>query len=1036
MVKKWILKLIMLFAILAGTQSVFSQEKSVTGTITDEAGSAIPGANIVVQGTTVGTVTDLEGKYSITAPGADAVLVFSFVGYETQEITVGDQTTINVTLLPAAYAIDEVVAVGYGYMRRSDLTGSVASVRSEDLLKTTSINTAQALQGRAAGVSIEASDGDPGSPTRITIRGLGTVNNNEPLIVIDGIIGGSLDDLHPSDIASIEILKDASAAAIYGSNGANGVVLVTTKSGTPGATKINFDAYWGTSYITPIDMLNAEEFARMDNERQINQGALPRAAYLDPTAVGEGTDWQDVMFRLGFVQNYNLSVSGGSETSTFRLGLGYLSEDGSSIGAGSDKLTLNMGVDFTAGRLKIGGKIFGKHQYNDMNQWGNYGSKNAVYHAAMFNPWVDTDGMSLLSGNSVYGDENWNQELQFTPGVTPNYVAENFTRESWDDRVNANLYLDLDIVEGLKFRSQASGSFSMYKYIWFYPEFYLGPAAVTQNPDAKMIDDRHFGRFFNFENFLTYSKTLGGHSFQVMAGHTIRENHRTTISGNAANFPSNDIVSISAGSDNVSVGGGDLTSTLLSVFGRLNYNFKDRYLLQATMRRDGSSKFASENRWGTFPSASVGWRVDNEPFLEGITGIVSHLKIRGSWGVLGNSEIGDYRYQSFVWPTIHYVIGADQHKMIGASVKDFGTPDITWEESETINVGVDLGLMDNSLFLTAEYYKSTTTDMLVEMPIPGSSGGAIIDGRGFNYPVLNVGEILNSGFEFTSAFSKVSGAFSYSVNLNLAAPTNEVIELGYEDQIIWGGRASGNADSRFTTATKKGSEVAAFYLIETGGVFKNQGEIDNHTTSDGTVIQPDAEPGDMKYLDANDDGSIDDDDRVYMGSGLPKVHGGLTLNAAYRNFDLTLFFTGAYGHKLYNGSRNRIEPGLFNGGANVSRYYYENHWSESNPDGFLPRLVVQSANENSRMDCDRYLEDGSYTRLRTIQIGYSLPANMLSRLRLKKARVFINGQNLLLFTDYMGYDPELGGRNLLERGVDTGQSPVSRMVTGGIQIGF
>ena len=1007
----------------AGSAPAVVQDIAVAGRVVDAKGGGLPGVTVLVKGTTIGASTGPNGEFSLRVP-AGSTLVFSSVGFAQQEVPVtGPTTTLNITLADDAKELADVVVVGYGTQRREDVTGAVASVKAEDI-RTQGSNTVQkSLQGRIAGVQIESSGGNPGSGVRVVIRGAGSLNNNNPLYIVDGVQVDDINNLQPTDIASFNVLKDASAAAIYGSRAANGVVLITTKGGKKGENRFDLNAYYGLQTIAKkIDVLNASQWATVSNAAHDNAG-LPRLDLAkNPETLGAGTDWQKEIYRTAPMQNYTLGTSGGSENFTYNLSGGYLDQQGIVKNTDYNRWNLRVKSDFTKGRVRLGETVILTREYwrSMAGGWGGQGG-NPVGSALKMIPVFQVYDPTAIGGyGGAYG-----------PVVNVANPVAQLNLEVPETRTTTailNGFAEVSLFKGLKYRlnlgyTAAYGSYNDY----IYP-YQVG--ALFNNADADLAQNKSERSYFLQEHTVAYDRTFGKHTLQALAGYTYQDTKYNILSGSKSGMPTG-IAVLDAGTTNIASGGYAYESVLLSYLGRLVYAYNDRYVLTGTFRRDGSSRFGPAYKYGNFPSIALAWNIVNEPFFEPAQRVVSNLKVRASYGVLGNQEIPDYRYVPLITPNTNYVIGQTQQLWSGAIQTAFATPDIKWETSKTFNVGADLGFFQNKLNLTADYFIRRNSDILLQVPIPLSSGASGTS------PYINAGQITNKGIEAALTYNNQVGEFTYQLTSTFTAIDNVVDFLGTGTQQISGGQPTHHGAS--ATITQAGGPVGAFYLIKTDGIFNSQDEI-NAYTHDGKLIQPGAKPGDVKFVDYNNDGTISQDDRQYCGSPTPTFTYGFGSNAAWRNFDLSFFFQGTYGNKIYNGAREDLE------GMNLEFNYSPatlNAWTPTNHTNF-PRAVINDPNLNSQTS-DRFLESGSYLRLRTLQVGYTLPKGVLSAVKLASCRFYLSFDNLLTITKYTGFNPDLGrynagaaGGGILDRGVDFPHVayPLARTSLLGVQVSF
>ncbi|MCX2679485.1 TonB-dependent receptor [Galbibacter sp. EGI 63066] len=991
---------------------------TVSGQVTSATdGMPLPGVSIMVQGTTQGVVTDFDGNYEIGSVASDAVLEFSYIGFSTQSISVDGRSTINITLSEDLEQLDEVVVVGYGTQSRQKVTGALSSIKSEDIVTQGSAGVEKALQGKVPGVQVESAGGNPGSGVRIMIRGTGSLGNNDPLYIVDGVQVNDINNLNPTDISSMDILKDASAAAIYGSRAANGVVIITTKTGRSGENVIDFSTYYGFQTITNrMDVLNASEWATVSNAAHDNAG-LPRLELAEnPESLGKGTDWQDEIYRTAPIKNYTLSASGGGENYTYSLSGGYIDQDGIVKKTGYNRWNLRLKSTLTKGRFKLGQSvILSKEHWRRAEGLGGQGG-NAVGSAPKMIPVFDVYNPDAVGGyGGAYGP--------VVDIASP--VAQLNLREPETDTKKAilNAFVEVDIVAGLKYKFNAGyTSTEGHDYTYTYP-YEVG--ALFTNQDSDLYERRFETDYILAENTLNYEKTFGKHSVNALVGYTFQNTEFRELTGSKSGMPPGVFV-LDAGTVNAAAGSNAWENSLVSYLGRLTYSFDDRYVVTGIIRRDGSSRFGSSNRFGNFPSLAFAWNISNESFFESIKPTVSNAKLRASYGVLGNQEFDDYRYSPAISLNTNYVTGQGQTLWPGAIQTAFATPDIKWETSKTLNIGADIGFFNRKLQFIFDYFVKENSDVLLQVPIPNSTGAS------GNSPFINAGQITNKGFETSLSFNNTHGDFSYQITGTLAAVDNEVDYLGTGSQQIFGGQPTHHGAS--ATVTQAGLPVGSFYLIKTDGIFNSTEEVNAHT-SNGELIQPNAQPGDIKFVDHNGDGQIDQDDRQFLGSPTPDFTYGLGANFAWKGFDMNLFFQGTQGNKIYNGIRQDLE------GMNLEYNYAKstlNAWAVDNQNTNIPRAVINDPNLNSRTS-DRFLEDGSYFRFKTLQLGYTIPSKVLESVKINKLRIYLSLDNVFTITDYSGYNPDLGRTgSVLDRGVDFGHVayPLSRTLLTGVELSF
>ncbi|SEL04789.1 TonB-linked outer membrane protein, SusC/RagA family [Olivibacter domesticus] len=1000
-------------------QSIMAQQnqKNINGVVSDQTGKPLNGVSVAIVGKAgKGTSTNKEGVYQIPVVLGDR-LRFTFVGHQTKEILIEKFDALNVQLNADNQALDEVVVVGYGTQKRSNITGAIASLSADDIVSEGFNNIGQAIQGKVAGVQIESGGGNPGSGVRVLIRGTGSLNNNNPLYIVDGVQVDNINNIAPNDIASMDILKDASAAAIYGSRAANGVVLVTTKGGTTGSNNISLLANYGLQNLAKrLDVLNAAEWAQVSNAAHDNAG-LARLDIANNYAELADVDWQDEVFTTAPMQNYNLNANGGGENFHYNISGDYFGQDGIVRKTYYERYNLRIKTDFTKGRLKVGETvILSNEKWRNMaNGWGGQGGGPVGASLKMIPVFNVYDPTAEGGYGGAYGP---------VMNVANPVAQLNLEKpEVYATNAVINAYAQFNILEGLNYKYNAGYTRTYGRNFTYQYPYEVGTLFI--NRMANLSESRNEKSTVLQEHTLTYDKDFNKHQIQAMAGYTYQNTNYRSLSGSKSGMPRG-IEVIDAGTTNTVAGSNAWENTLISYFGRAIYTYDDRYTLTAILRRDGSSRFGNAYKYGNFPSVAAAWNISNEPFFNHSNTVLTTLKLRAGYGELGNQEIADYQFLANINPNINYVIGADQHLMPGATQLAFATPDIRWENSVTYNAGLDIGLFNNNLSIIADYFVKDSKDILLQVPIPLSTGASA------QSPYLNAGSIRNRGFEADIAYNKQEGDFHYGVNATFSTVSNEVLELGTGSQQIFGGRPTHHGAN--ATVTQAGWPVGAFYLIKTAGIFQSQEEVEAHNVN-GQLIQPNAKPGDIRFTDANGDGRIDQNDRQYVGSPAPKFSFGLGGNAQWKNIDINLFFQGTYGNKIYNGLRQDLE------GMSAEFNYAKstlNAWTPENRNTDIPRAVINDPNLNSQTS-DRFLENGSYLRLRTLQMGYTFSETLSERLKISKCRIYVSFDNLFTITKYKGYNPDLGrAGSILDRGVDYGHIayPLARTSMLGVQISF
>ncbi|WP_221409832.1 TonB-dependent receptor [Reichenbachiella sp. MSK19-1] len=1009
----------------ASSRTMSMDDITVKGKVTDaDDGSGLPGVNVLIKGSATGTVTDLDGNYTITADEA-GTLVFSFIGYLTQEAPISGRSTVDVSMALDVKSLEEVVVVGYGEQRRSEVTGAISSVSSKDVVSVPVATADQALQGRAAGVTV-INNGSPGTSPTVTIRGLNSTSNNGPLYVIDGVISSGMGSLNPNDIESIQVLKDASTTAVYGSKGSNGVIMITTKGGQAGKVTVDINAYAGTQWTSNrYDLLDTDEYIQYATDAF---GAPTRMTDPQYSAMLENdTDWQDEIFQQGAMQSYNVGVSGGGENSAFRISGGYLSQEGIIISTGMDRYNFRANSNFNLGKLKIGENV--SISVSEQNPETSNGGRSVIEHAIKSAPYLP-----VYNENNLGGYQGPNSSIDGQDAENPVRVLEMGSISDKRMTVIGNIYAQYEIISGLNFKSQVGGEFQNFDYRLFKPSYDDDSDGATHAQNFALIGHSQGSlQTVIFTNSLNYKKTFAEkHNLELLALAEQTSTITQNLNARSNNEISDDVNQVSTTDVNLS----SYTNEYIRVgyLGRINYNYDGKYLVGASIRTDASSRFGANNRWGTFPSVSAGWRVSEEPFLQGVSAI-SNLKLRGSWGKTGNDNIGNYLYSTNVVSNFHY--GINGGDALGATASGLANPDLKWEETAMTNIGLDLGLLNNQFTLAAEYYINKSSDILMPRVLPLSSGfhnGSVTE---------NIGQMETKGVELNLGFQDFEGDFQWSASLLFGTSKNEVLDLG-ENDAITGATFEGQDISR----TEVGHPAFQFYGWQFDGIFQNQGEIDAHAT------QPNAEPGDFRIVDVDGNGEITDDDRTFIGNPFPKFTYGLNLAASYKGLDFSLFFNGVSGNEIYNTNIYDLEgmPRLFNSGTAVL-----DRWTGDGSSNSIPRAGGAGTNLQTS---SRFVEDGSFSRLRNVTLGYDLTRLGGVGDIFTNCRVYVSAQNLLTFTKYSGLDPEVGAYSNrevnsppgaigstptnangqptgnFESGVDRGNYPMPKSFIAGIEITF
>ena len=987
-------KFIATFFLLICGSVMFAQTRTVKGKVVDKANEPLIGVAVNIKNTSQGSITDFEGNYSIQVNTENAVLVFSYIGYDKQEIKVGARNVIDVVMHEASIALDQVVVVGYGTSKRGDVTGSISSIDAAEIKKVPVVNVGQALQGRMSGVQVTNNDGTPGAGVQVLIRGVGSFGDNSPLYVVDGYPGASISNLNPSDIQSIDVLKDASAAAIYGNRAANGVVIITTKRGNADKMQLSVDATVSVQFKpSTFDVLNAQDFASLATEISKKENAPVLDAWANPSGL-RTIDWQDLMYRAGLKQNYNLSLRGGSEKVQTSISLGLTNQEG--VVRFSDYKRYNIALTQDYKPLKwLKSSTSLRYAYTDNKTvfgsgQGGVGRLAKLIPTMTGNPLTD----EVENANGVFGFYDKNA----------NAVRDNenvYARSKSNDQKNishnliANTSLEINPFKGLVFKTNFGISYGASSGYDFNP--YDDRVPTTRLATYRQYASNSFE--YLWENTLNYSNTFGKHSIDVLGGVSIQENTARNMSVYGEGLSSDGLRNLGSLQTMRDISGNQQTWSLASQFARLTYKFAERYILTGTVRRDGSSRFMRGNRWGVFPSVSAAWRIKEESFLKDVD-FISNLKLRASYGEAGNQNIGLFQYQSSYTTgkrssNYGYVFGQDKTYIDGMVQAFLPNPNLKWETSKQTDIGIDLGFFNNKLMLTADYYIKKSSDFLLEIQMPAQTG--------FTKATRNVGSVKNNGFEFSVDYRDNSHDFKYGVNVNLTTVKNKIERLSPGKDAVanlqsLGFPTTGNTSWAVFSMSKVGGSIGEFYGFQTDGIIQNQAEIDALNANAHRLNQDDnvwyiasgTAPGDRKFIDQNGDGVITDADRVSLGSPLPKFYGGINLSGGYKGFDFNLFFNYSVGNKILNFvKRNLISMGGEGsiGLQNVGKEFYDDRWTETNPTNKYPRAVWSDVSGNSRVS-DAFVEDGSYLRLKNIEVGYTLPANILKKASISKLRIF------------------------------------------------
>lgn len=984
----------------------------VKGRVLDTQGESIPGVSVLEQGTTNGVTTDINGNFTITV-ATKAKLLFSFVGMREQVISVNGRSRLEVTLQESVAALDEVVVVGYGVQKKSDVTGAVASVKYDEL-ESQPINTVNdALKGRIAGVQVFSNSGAPGGSISVRVRGIGTVNNADPLYVVDGVPSSDIDFLNPNDIASVEVLKDASSSAIYGSRGANGVVLVTTKSGKLNMpTKVSVDAYYGTKrVINNWETTTGPEWYGI--QKRLNK---TRKSPINLSLVDENTntDWFDEITRTATVQDYNVSITGGSDKATYVLGGGYYDEEGTIIGSDFNRISARMKANYQVKEwMKVGANVNiqenKKHTINEAN-----------YRTGTVNTAIKIEPTVPVWKDQKAGVYDYSKFTDY-PNPVAQIAYDNYKREQF--RLLGNAYVEIEPIKNLKLKTNYGMQRKVNDTYNFIPVYEVNVNQRNEINQVSRGNSRTVAQVW--ENTATYAKEIDKHNFTVLAGFTKEKTRTEWESGAVSNIPNEDpaLWFLSAGADGDLVEGSATEYTLMSYLGRVNYAYDDKYLLTASFRADGSSRFSDGNRWGHFPSVALGWKISNEDFLKDVDWL-SSLKLRAGWGQIGNQNIGIYPYQTTMNgdAQYRYLFGLGQEVFQGYVVTAMKDANVKWETVESLNFGVDAAMFNNRLEVSLDWFNKDTKDMLLKVPIPYYYGYE-------NGPTVNVGEANNKGWEFSVKWKdEITNDFSYSIGFNISSYKNKMVSLGNGSPISGGTYLGGSA-----TRTEEGESIGYFYGYKTDGVFQTKAEIKNWAIQQGKDNSG-LKPGDLKFVDIDGDGFVTDADRVKIGSPDPDFTYGVNLGANYKGWELSAFFQGSQGNDIFNG----MKAFLYAFDETNKHKDMLNSWTPTNTNTNMPRLDGNDVNNTNRTS-DRFVEDGSYLRLKNLTLGYNFPSSWLEKVKINSAKLYISAQNLFTLTNYSGADPEIGqmtSTKYLSRGLDNGTYPQAKTFVVGLKLDF
>jgi TonB-linked SusC/RagA family outer membrane protein len=1075
---------VLLLLLVLSSATVMAQ-RTVTGTILDEFGDGLPGVTVLVKGTTTGTATDIDGNFSLNVPSNEAVLVFSFIGYTPVEQVVGNRSVIDFAMQPDERQLTELIVTGYTIDSRRETTGAISTVDPKDLTIIPTGNIEQTLQGRIAGVTV-VTNGQPGTQSQIRVRGFGAFGGNEPLYIVDGVPVGNTDFLNPDDIESTTVLKDAAAASIYGARAANGVIIYTTKRGRKGAQKLRFDYNGMVGFTDPgvgLDMANPQEYAditwlaetnqaRIDGRApayghpQLGNGARPvlpyyinvggqagvagpltpaqieeqRALYnIDPrrgavhqlvrAATGEGTDWFGAVTRRAPLQRHSLGFSGGSETSRFFLGLGIQDQAGILIGNDFRRISLRANSEHDLGSKVRVGQNFQATYRQVLGQTGAGGGQrvaqdeNDILQAFRMPSIIPVrDEFGGYAGTAARGFNNPRNPVANREGQLDN---RNFNANAFD-----NIYVEFEPVKDLVFRSSIGGQYNN-----FYG-FGFGRLQYENSENNSAFSYNEFSGYsmqWVLTNTAQWKKTIDRHQFDVLIGQEALNtgagrNMNTTGQNPFSEDPNFVTITNLPFASRIANSGQFLGVNFLSVFSRVNYTYNDKYLFSAVVRRDGSSRFGPNTRWGTFPAFSAAWRLTSEEFMSGVTWL-DDLKIRGGWGQMGNSNNVDPNNQFSLFggdlgASSYDIAGTNSSALIGFRRTRIGNPNARWETAVTKNIGFDGSAFGGKLDVIVDLWQKDTRDLLFSVPIPSVAG--------FNAaaPSVNIGEMMNRGVDVMIATrGNLSTDWTYELQVNGGFLQNEIVFLAPGLDFITSGNANPSFRGIQPIRNQVGQPISSFFGYQVDGLFQSAEDVANHASQDG------AAPGRFKYRDVNGDGVIDPDDRVFLGSPVPKFSGGMNFTVGYKNFDLSAYFFGTAGNKIWAQWRWFTDFFPTFEGASVSRRLLDS-WTPDNPNTTIPVADKQSSFSSSNVGNSYYVVDGSYLRLQNLTLGYTMPNSLLQRWKLERLRVFVSGNNLLTITGYDGLDPMVGGNVDLGFGIDVGNYPVTRQYTVGVNLSF
>lgn len=1015
----------------ANSNELLQSDKKVTGKVTDSSGATLPGVSVVVKGTTIGIITDMDGKYELAKVPENATLQFSFVGMVPQEISVGTKSVVNVVMTDETVGIEEVVAIGYGSQKKKDVTSAIAVVEAKEMKKMPVANITSALQGMTPGIEVQSNQGRPGELPNVRIRGVSSTNNTEPLYIIDGVPGGA-GSVVASDVESMQILKDAASCAIYGARGANGVIIITTKSGKSGGLKVSYSGYYGVETAwKQLHLLNVPQWAQVITEVNTNGGTAVPSLATDVVSGaktlwdGTETNWQNEIFQTGAISEQNLDLSGGTESGNYFFSMNSYTQDGIIIDTPFKRYSARMNSNWHTKKFKFGENLSFRYSQNEDED--DNGGRSVIEELLKITPNIKVLNPAVLGGYSAYDSNIVGHDASNPVGTLMRRNNVNYNKLFTGDA-----YGEYEILNGLTFRTTFGFSSNDIQKKDLILKTDMTPKTY---PSTTLVNRSDWNWSWVLENRVNWHKTFKDHDITLMGAYTSEHSKNNWFSATGSNLQTEDNDVMRLLETGFLVDGIESELSRLSYLARLTYSYKGKYMLTANVRRDGSSKFGPGKKWGNFPSASLAWRVSDESFMKNFDKL-SNFKIRTSYGIVGNDgAVGTYNYVNGLTSGTNYAFGSAW--ATGVTLRNFNNPDLTWETVKQFDLGADIGLYKGKIELAFDYYNKRTEDMLINFPLPGSSGSSGTIPK-------NLGSISNRGFEFSATVKQDVGDLHIGITANLATLKNEVLDMN-NGVITAGAVEFGNA-----TRTEKGHPIGAFYGYKTLGVFPDQAAVDAYTFTNAAgvtaKIQPNAKPGDIQFADLGSagmgapDGKVDVNDQYYMGSPIPELTYGLNLNLDYKGFDLSVFFQGVQGNDIY-AELVAWTQGMHNN-FNLSTDVL-NRWTPTNTITDVPRAVRNDPNGNISKVSDRYIKDGSYLRLKNVSLGYTIPKNWCTKLHLSNMRLYVTGRNLLTFTKYPFYDPEIGsgaigagGSLNTSRGIDNGYYPQARTFISGIQVDF